>query len=136
VYDFRVLFFCLFEAVGLGFERRERAIMKESRQKRTVSFCDDRNKVQMPFRPRTSAQNPLPQKFWVETAMGLFSAVLLAITVLVPEWFERLFDSTPDAGDGSTEWRLALSLAAISVVLFGFAGRTWKKHVTATSPYC
>jgi hypothetical protein len=114
--------------------------MKESRQKRTVSFCDDRNKVQMPFRPRTSAQNPLPQKFWVETAMGLFSAVLLAITVLVPEWFERLFDSTPDAGDGSTEWRLALSLAQFllcCLALLGARGRSTSLPplLTANTPY-
>jgi hypothetical protein len=65
----------------------------------------------------------------METATGLISVVLLALTVLMPNWIERLFGPTPDAGDGSTEWSLALSLAAISAVLFGFAGRTWKKHV-------
>jgi hypothetical protein len=61
--------------------------------------------------------------------MGLISAMVLALTVLMPDWIERLFGSAPDAGDGTTEWTLALSLAAISVVLFGFARRTWKKHI-------
>jgi hypothetical protein len=105
--------------------------MKVSRQKKSVGFCDDHSQhlVRTPSRPGRSAHDPLPQRFWVETATGLISAVLLALTVLMPDWIERLFGSTPDAGDGSTEWRLALSLASISVVMFGFAGRTWKKHV-------
>ena len=105
--------------------------MKVSRRKKTVGFCDDHNQhlVQTPCCPGKSAQNQLPQRFWVETAMGLISAVLLALTVLMPDWIELLFGSTPDAGDGSTEWRLALSLAAVSIAMFGFAGRTWKKHV-------
>jgi hypothetical protein len=105
--------------------------MKVLRQKRTVDFCDDHNQhlMQTPSRPGKSTQSPLPQRFWVETAMGLMSSVLLALTVLIPDWIERLFGSTPDAGDGSIEWRLALSLASISVVMFGFAGRTWKKYV-------
>lgn len=105
--------------------------MNVSRQKKTAGFSDDHNQhlVQTASLPGKSAQDPLPQRFWVETAIGLISASLFALTVLMPDWIERLFGSTPDAGDGSTEWRLALSLAAISVVMFGFAGRTWKKHV-------
>jgi hypothetical protein len=111
--------------------RRKGVIMKVTRQKKTVVFCEDHNQslVQTRSRPGTSAQNPLPQRFWVETAMGLVSAVLLVLTVLIPDWIERQFGSMPDSGDGSTEWKLALSLAAGSVVMFGFAGRMWKKHV-------
>ena len=71
----------------------------------------------------------LPQRFWVEAAFGAISTVLLVLTIVVPNWIELLFSLTPDAGNGSTEWELAFSLAAISLVMFALAGRTWRKHV-------
>ena len=76
-----------------------------------------------------SLRRQLPQRFWVETALGVISAVLLVLTVVVPNWIELLFSIAPDTGNGSTEWGLAFSLAAVSVVMFAFAGRTWRKHV-------
>ena len=72
--------------------------------------------------------NRLPMRLWVEAALGLISATLLTLTLLAPRWIELLFGTAPDAGNGSAEWGLALSLAACSVVMFGFAGRTWRKH--------
>jgi hypothetical protein len=77
----------------------------------------------------TSMQKRLARRIWVETALGLISAALLALTLLMPHWIELLFGSAPDAGDGSAEWQLALSFAAISVVMFGLAGRTWRNHI-------
>jgi len=76
-----------------------------------------------------SLRRQLPQRFWVEAAFGAISTVLLVLTVVVPNWIELLFSFAPDAGNGSTEWELAFSLAAVSVVMFAFAGRTWRKHV-------
>jgi hypothetical protein len=77
----------------------------------------------------SSLRRQLPQRFWVEAAFGVISTVLLVLTFVVPNWIELLFRVTPDAGNGSTEWGLAFSLAAVSVVMFAFAGRTWRKHV-------
>jgi hypothetical protein len=110
--------------------------MKISQQKRTVGFSDGHHEppVQTPSGPERLAQDPLPQRFWVEGAVGLLSAVLLTLTVLMPDWIERLFGASPDAGDGSTEWRLVSILASISVVMFCLAGRTRKKHIEAHTP--
>jgi hypothetical protein len=42
---------------------------------------------------------------------------------------EALFGLAPDAGDGSAEWALAVGWATVSVLMFGLAGRTWRKRV-------
>jgi hypothetical protein len=74
-------------------------------------------------------QNRLLTRFWVEMVLGLMSAALLTLMIVVPDWIEVLFGLAPDAGDGSAEWGLALSWATVSVLMFGFARRTWRKHV-------
>ena len=71
----------------------------------------------------------LPARLWVELILGLMSAVSLTLAIVLPNWMELLFRLAPDAGDGSTERGFALLWAAISVLMFGLAGRTWRKHV-------
>jgi len=74
-------------------------------------------------------QSRLLTRFWAETLVGLMSAGLFALTLLAPDWMEALFGSGPDAGSGSAEWALALGWAAVSVLTFGSARRTWRKRV-------
>jgi hypothetical protein len=71
----------------------------------------------------------LPGRIWVELMLGLISAVSLILAILLPNWMELLFRLAPDAGDGSAERGFALLWATISVLMFGLAGRTWRKHV-------
>ena len=71
----------------------------------------------------------LPARIWVELMLGLISAVSLTLAIVLPNWMELLFRLAPDAGDGSAERGFALLWAAISVLMFGLAGRTWRKHV-------
>lgn len=51
--------------------------------------------------------NLLPALFWTLSAI---SAGLCVLTAAVPKWLERFVGITPDAGDGSSEWGLALTL--------------------------
>lgn len=81
------------------------------------------------YRLRTSTQSRLLTRIWVEVALGFMSAILLALTILLPDWMEMLVGLAPDAGDGSAEWGLTLSCATVAVLMFGFAGRTWRKYV-------
>jgi hypothetical protein len=74
-------------------------------------------------------QNRLLTRFWVETLLGLISVGLFAVALLAPDWMEALFGSGLDAGNGSAEWALALSWAAVSVLTFGSAGRTWRRRM-------
>ena len=76
---------------------------------------------------------PVPKRlharFWVELMLGLMSAVSLTLAIVLPNWMELLFRLAPDTGDGSAERGFALLWAAISVLMFGLAGRAWRKHV-------
>jgi hypothetical protein len=75
----------------------------------------------------------LPARFWTEAALGLVSAALLALTLAVPDWIELLFGLAPDAGDGSAEWGLALTLAVLTVICFGSAGWTVRRQAKAAA---
>jgi hypothetical protein len=71
----------------------------------------------------------LPARIWVELMLGLMSTVSLTLAILLPNWMELLFRLAPDAGNGSAEWGFAFLWATTSVLMFGLAGRTWRKHV-------
>lgn len=73
----------------------------------------------------------LPKRFWFETALGICSAAVLALTLVWPDWIERFFDLAPDGGDGSSEWGFAVALAVATLVCFAGAGRTWRRHKRA-----
>jgi len=76
-----------------------------------------------------SVAKRLPARIWVELTVGLIGSALLTLAIFLPNWMELSFHVAPDAGDGSAERGFALVWAAISVVMFGLAGRTWRKHV-------
>jgi len=77
-------------------------------------------------------KNRLPLRFWIETALGAASAAVLAMTLVWPDWIERLFGLEPDAGDGSAEWGWAVAFAVATLVLFADAGRTWWRTTSAS----
>ena len=66
-------------------------------------------------------------RFWIEVALGGLSAALLAITIVWPDWIERVFAIEPDGGNGSVEWGWgwAIVLAVATLVCCLDAGRTW-----------
>jgi hypothetical protein len=68
-------------------------------------------------------QRRLTRRIWAEALLGCVSALALAMTLVWPDWIERLFDESPDGGDGSAEWGLALGLAVSTLVAFGAAWR-------------
>ena len=71
----------------------------------------------------------LPARVWVEIVLGLMSAALLTLAMLSPDWIELMLGFAPDAGNGSAEWGVALLWAAVSILMFGLAGRTWRKQI-------
>lgn len=105
--------------------------MKVLLQKKSTRLSDDHNRLlkRTSYQLGTSTQSRFPTRIWVEVVLGLMSTIFLALTILLPDWMEVLFGFAPDGGDGSAEWRLALSLATVSILMFGFAGRAWRKHV-------
>jgi hypothetical protein len=69
-------------------------------------------------------------RFWIECALGALSAIVLVMTVATPDWIERIFGLEPDAGDGSTEWGWAISLALVTLALFADARRLRARSTT------
>lgn len=100
----------------------------------SVSTQQNRSLIQ-PAHPRQtpSPRGRMPAKVWVELVMGLMSAAFLALALLSPHWMELSFGLAPDAGNGSAEYGMALSWAAVSLLMFALAGRTWRNHVRISS---
>ena len=109
--------------------------MRASRQKKPARLFNDHRHLltRTPGRSGMLVQNPLPARVWVELALGLTSSALLVLALLSPHWMELLFGLAPDAGDGSAEYGLALVWAAVSLLMFGLAGYTWKKQIRTSS---
>jgi hypothetical protein len=51
------------------------------------------------------------------------SAIACIATIVEPQWFELLFDESPDGGDGSLETLAAVAVSAIACVIFALIGR-------------
>jgi hypothetical protein len=66
-------------------------------------------------------------RFWVESALGVLSAVLLLVTALWPDWIEHLFEVQPDGGGGELEWLIAAALALAAIVAGGLARAEWRR---------
>lgn len=105
-------------------QKKSSAVSREQNRFLTGPVC----------RPETPpVRGRLPARVWVELALGLTSSALLALALLSPHWMELLFGLAPDAGDGSAEYGLALVWAAVSFLMFGLAGYTWKKQIRTSS---
>jgi hypothetical protein len=106
--------------------------MKLLRQKQTSCASGEHNRfLSGPNGQAGSKPVPerLPARIWVELMLGLVSTVSLTFAIVLPNWMELLFRLAPDAGDGSAERGFALLWAGVSVLMFGLAGRTWRKHL-------
>ena len=68
-------------------------------------------------------RNRLSLRIWLETALGVLTAIAFALTLAVPDWIERFFGLEPDGGDGSAEWGWAVALAIATIALLVDAGR-------------
>jgi hypothetical protein len=68
----------------------------------------------------------------IETTLGAVSTVAFIVTLIVPDWIERIFGFEPDGGDGSTEWGLAIFLAFVTLGLFFDAHRLRSRSAPAS----
>ena len=59
----------------------------------------------------------------IAAMLALCSAVACIATLIEPQWFELLFDESPDAGDGSLETWFAVGLSAAACIAFSMAAR-------------
>ena len=62
-----------------------------------------------------------------ELAAASLCAVLAIVTSLWPDWIERLFDASPDGGDGGVEWGIVVLFALAAMALVVLAGWEWRR---------
>jgi hypothetical protein len=52
----------------------------------------------------------------IETVLAVVALILAAVTAVWPTWIESLFEVSPDAGTGETEWWLVVVFVVLAVV--------------------
>jgi hypothetical protein len=77
-----------------------------------------------------SMRRSLPVLFWIELVLSVLSAISLALSLVNPQWIETLFEVSPDAGDGSTEWGWTIGFLISTVLLIALTRREWQKART------
>jgi hypothetical protein len=65
--------------------------------------------------------------FYVEAGLAAIFAVTFLITLVSPDWIERVFDAAPDQGGGEAEWGIAAVLGLITIVFSGLARMEWRR---------
>ena len=67
------------------------------------------------------------RKLVVAYIIAAFLSALTAIsTIILPQWFELLFDEAPDDGDGSLEALITIVVSALACLVFSMlARRVW-----------
>ena len=75
----------------------------------------------------------LSLRMWIETILGVVSAIVLIMTLIMPNWIERIFGFGPDGGDGSAEWGLVIFLVVVTLVLFFDANRLRSRLAQAST---
>ncbi len=71
----------------------------------------------------------LRRRFWIESALGILTAVLAVVTIIWPAWIELVFNIEPDAGNGSIEIAITLGAAIASVVFALRARIDWRARM-------
>jgi hypothetical protein len=67
----------------------------------------------------------VPPLFWVESVLASITTLLAFLTVLWPDWIERVFAVDPDRHSGSIEWELVLVLLGTAALFAALARREW-----------
>jgi hypothetical protein len=68
------------------------------------------------------------RRFWLEVALTGLVGTLAVLTVIWPNWFEVLFGTAPDDGDGSFEWLVTVGLGVAALVMTVLARLEWRRH--------
>jgi hypothetical protein len=65
-------------------------------------------------------------RFWVEVALGSFTAILTAVTLISREWIELVLRVDPDHDTGLLEWLIVVTLATATLLFSLLAHAEWK----------
>lgn len=69
---------------------------------------------------------------WLESGLGLLTGVLFLLTVVEPDWLEKI-GIDPDGGDGSVERLIVAGLALVTIALFSLAAYQFGRASAASA---
>ena len=69
----------------------------------------------------------LRARFWIESVLAVIGVLLAVLTLVARDWFERLFESSPDNGSGEFEWLISLGFLLATLVMGYLARREWRR---------
>lgn len=69
----------------------------------------------------------------IEIAVAIGSALLAVLTLVEPQWIERLFDASPDDGDGSVERWLVGGGFLVAALIAAALARRERRRLAASS---
>lgn len=72
-------------------------------------------------------------RFWIETGMGVVSAVLALFTIVRKDWIEIVFNVDPDQHNGSLEWLIVGAAVAIALTSASLARREWRRRLAVSA---
>ena len=71
-------------------------------------------------------------RFVAAVSAAFLSGFACIATLIEPQWFELLFDESPDGGDGSLETVVAVVVSLVACALFAWlARREWRRDRSA-----
>jgi hypothetical protein len=73
-------------------------------------------------------------RFWVEGVAASAAFVLLAVTLVWPDWIELVLGVDPDLGSGALEWLIVLVSFVVLLSASILAGREWRGPIRRSSP--
>lgn len=68
-------------------------------------------------------------RFAGETALASICAALALLTIVCPDWIERLLGTNPDSHNGIVEWSMVLGLCTVAVVCATLARFEWNRSL-------
>jgi hypothetical protein len=66
------------------------------------------------------------RSFWIPFVITVLAVVATLWSIIDPQWIERLFGASPDAGSGQSEWQIAALFAAAAVGSFAVTRWRWR----------
>jgi hypothetical protein len=66
-------------------------------------------------------------RYRIEAVVGAVTLVLAILTAALPDWIEKIFDASPDGGDGEMEVWIVVVFALATVVMWTLAFFGWRR---------
>ena len=69
--------------------------------------------------------------FWIEAILAGASVLFLVPTLVWESWIVIIFGASPDAGNGSLEWTIAIVCVLCAAVFSVLARNQWRRAIRA-----